>query len=48
MPPMLTWNRKVLAPELTQGEVEGTMYGLSGNGWKCRELYTLVQKSLFE
>lgn len=32
MPPMMIWNRKVLSPELTCGEVEGTMYGLSGNG----------------
>lgn len=41
MPPMVIWNRKVLALEPTQGEVEGTMYGLSGNGWMDRELFTL-------
>lgn len=32
MPPMVIWNRKVLVLELTQGEVDGTMYNLSGNG----------------
>ena len=31
--PMVVWNRKTLAPELTEGEVPGTIYGLSSNGW---------------
>ena len=33
IPPMVVWNRKTLAPELTEGEVPGTIYGLSSNGW---------------
>jgi len=28
IPPMVVWNRKTLAPELTEGEVPGTIYGL--------------------
>ena len=47
MPPMVIWNRKVLAPELVHGEVEGTMYGLSGNGWMDRELFALWFKNHF-
>jgi hypothetical protein len=33
MPPMVVWDRKVLSPELTMGEVPGTIYGLSKSGW---------------
>ena len=39
MPPMVIWDRKTLAPELTIGEVPGTIYGLSGNGWMDMELF---------
>ena len=39
MPPMVIWDRKTLAPELTVGEVAGTIYGLSGNGWMDMELF---------
>ena len=39
MPPMVIWDRKTLAPELTQGEVPGTIYGLSGSGWMDMELF---------
>jgi len=27
LPPMVIWDRKVLTPELTNGEVPGTIYG---------------------
>ena len=47
MPPMVIWDRKTLAPELTHGEVEGTMYGLSGSGWMDRELFGLWFKHHF-
>lgn len=40
MPPMVIWDHKTLAPEITTGEVPGTIYGLlSGNGWKDIELF---------
>ena len=41
MPPMVIWDRKTLAPELTIGEVPGTIYGLSGNGWMDMELFNI-------
>ena len=30
---MVIYNRKNLIPELTRGEIPGTMYGLSASGW---------------
>ena len=39
VPPMVIWDRKTLAPELTIGEVPGSIYGLSGNGWMDMELF---------
>ena len=33
LPPLVIFDRKTLKPEMTQGEVPGTMYGLSNNGW---------------
>lgn len=41
MPPMVIWDRKTLAPELTMGEVSGTIYGLSSNGWMDQELFDI-------
>lgn len=40
MPPMVIFNRKNLTPELTRGEVEGTIYGLSSSGWIDSELFS--------
>lgn len=40
MPPMVIFDRKTLSPGLTKGEVPGTMYGLSSNGWIDSELFT--------
>ena len=39
IPPMVIFDRKVLKPELTLGEVPGTMYGLSSNGWIDSDLF---------
>ena len=39
MPPMVVWGRKVLNYQLTIGEVPGTFYGLSDNGWMTAELF---------
>ena len=33
IPPLVIFDRKTLKPELTRGEVPGTMYGLTDNGW---------------
>ena len=41
LPPMVIFDRKTLKPELTYGEVPGTMYGLSKNGWIDSELFEL-------
>ena len=39
IPPMVIWDRKTLSAELTEGEVPGTFYGLSDNGWMDQELF---------
>jgi hypothetical protein len=39
IPPLVIFDRKVLKPELTLGEVPGTMYGLNDSGWMDRELF---------
>ena len=39
LPPMVIFDRKTLNPELTTGEVPGTIYGLSEKGWINRELF---------
>lgn len=33
LPPMVIWDRKTLNPQLAEGEVPGTIYGLSAKGW---------------
>ncbi len=44
---MVIWDRKTLAPELTTGELPGTIYGLSGNGWMDQELFKVWFSSHF-
>ena len=39
MPPLVVFDRKSLKPEMTVGEVPGTMYGLSDSGWMDGELF---------
>lgn len=39
LPPMVVFDRMTLKPELVEGEVPGTMYGLSSNGWVNTELF---------
>ena len=41
MPPMVIWDRKTLAPALTEGEVPGTIYGLSERGWMDSGLFDI-------
>ena len=38
---MVLFDRKVLKPELTVGEVPGTLYGLTDNGWSNSEMFSL-------
>ena len=40
LPPLVIFARKQLKVELTTGEVPGTMYGLSGNGWMDGEIFS--------
>ena len=39
IPPMVVWDRKNLNVDLVEGEVPGTFYGLSENGWMDQELF---------
>ncbi len=39
IPPLVIFDRKMLKPELTFGEVPGTMYGLSDSGWIDSEIF---------
>ena len=38
-PPFVIFDRKTLNPELTLGEVPGTLYGLSSKGWITSDLF---------
>ena len=40
IPPFVILIGKTLSPELTKGEVPGTLYGLSANGWIDMELFS--------
>ena len=39
IPPMVVWDRKTLHPDMTVGEILGTFYGLTQNGWMNQELF---------
>ena len=39
LPPLVIFARKALNPDLTRGEVPGTMYGLTDNGWMDGEVF---------
>ena len=39
MPPFVIFKRKTVNQELASGEVPGTLYGLSENGWMTRKLF---------
>jgi hypothetical protein len=47
LPPMIIFDRKNLRPEYTEGEVPGTVYGLSKSGWIDSELFELWFKNHF-
>ena len=39
IPPFVIFDRKTLNPVMTEGEVPGTLYGLSKNGWIDKDLF---------
>lgn len=39
MPPLVIFDRKILKPALTIGDIPGTMYGLSSSGWVDSEIF---------
>ena len=39
IPPMVIFDRKSLNPQTIKGEVPGSIYGLSSNGWVTQELF---------
>ena len=41
IPPMVILDRKTLHPDMTIGELPGTIYGLSSKGWIDQELFSL-------
>ena len=47
IPPMVVFDRKRLRPEYTEGEVPGTVYGLSKSGWIDSELFELWFRNHF-
>ena len=47
LPPFVIYDRKTLNAGLTTGEVPGTLYGLSSNGWIDRELFLYWFHKLF-
>ena len=47
IPWLVVFDQKTLKPEMTTGEVPGTMYGLSSNGWMDEKLFELWFKHHF-
>ena len=39
LPPLIIFDRKRLKPEHTEGEIPGTLYGLSKNGWINSDIF---------
>ena len=47
IPPLIVWKRKTMAPEMATGEIPGTLYGFSENGWTNSILFDSWFKKLF-
>ena len=47
IPPLIIWKRKTMAPEMATGEIPGTIYGFSENGWTNSILFDSWFKKLF-
>ena len=39
LPPMVIWRKKTMAPDMATGEIPGTLYGFSDNGWINAHLF---------
>lgn len=39
LPPMIIWSKKTMAPDMATGELPGTIYGFSDNGWTNSHLF---------
>ena len=39
LPQMIIWNKKTMAPDMATGEIPGTLYGFSDNGWINAHLF---------
>ena len=39
LPPMVIWSKKTMAPDMATGEIPGTLYGFSDNGWINAHLF---------
>ena len=47
IPPLIVWKRKTMPPEMATGEIPGTHYGFSENGWTNSILFDSWFKKLF-
>ena len=47
LPPMIDLKKRPITQHITEGEIPGTMYGLSTNGWMNRELFSTWFTKLF-
>ena len=47
LPPLVIWKRKTMAPEMATGQIPGTLYGFSENGWTNSILLDSWFKKLF-
>ena len=39
LPPMIIWSKKTMSPDMATGELPGTLYGFSDNGWTNSHLF---------
>lgn len=47
LPPMVIWDRKTMQADMLKGQVHGTLYAFSSNGWIDQELFDLWFHNLF-
>ena len=39
IPPMIVWDRRTLHPDMSSGEVPGTLHGMTYSGWMDQDLF---------
>ncbi len=47
IPPLIVWKRKTMVPEMVTGEIPGTVYGFSKNGWTNSIIFDSWFRKLF-